>query len=141
VLLREDIAIGVCPPGQPECDVTLEMLHETPTHTPTPQTETVTPILTPTIMETLITPTATPGYPCEAVVISNTGATSLRVLRQGPGSQFALSPRILQANLDIVVKTNSLEPGRTIWYQITDLNGMILGWISSENLRLSASCP
>lgn len=101
---------------------------EMPTSKPTP-----TPQPTATVMLIPV-----PTYPCDAEILSPTGGDIVKRARAIPSSNGPLMPAV-QAG--ILVEVREKFGGSEIWYHIFDKSGREFGWLLSNYLRLSSSCP
>ena len=112
------------------------ILQPTATVTPTPPV-TFTPIPTP---QTTVTAIGVPvaDYPCEAEIISPTGAQSVNTLRAKPLLSSSLRGALTVGSIVLVIQK---AEDVLVWYRITQTDGSSLGWIPAENLILSPNCP
>ncbi len=82
------------------------------------------------------------GYPCEAtVVIRGSDATSI-------GGQVYSQPRLSSTPLSMQLSLGQVftvrrdqNSGGTMWYQIGNTSGGIIGWMTGQYLALSSACP
>lgn len=102
--------------------------------TPTP-TATATPTPQPTATAT---PTPAPNYPCDAEILPSTGGDIINRVRAIPSSN---GPRLPAIQVGTLVEVRGKFGESEIWYHIFDKNGREFGWLLSNYLRLSSSCP
>ena len=113
---------------------------EPPTSTPT-ATFTATPVasLTPTPQPTATaTPTPAPTYPCDAEISAPTEVTIVNLVRAFPSGN---APVIADIQVGTIVEVRRKSGESEVWYHIFDKNGQEFGWLLSNYLRLSPSCP
>ncbi len=145
-----------CPVPPPSAEMTTRAttpaLTSTPTFTPiythtaadTPIPEpTQTSISRPAGTASLPPPTLeSRSYPCEAQIISSSpSATMFNVVRAVPSSSARVVRSIQQGTAILVLERVVEASGNTILYRIADVRGSSLGWITSEYVVLSGSCP
>ena len=110
--------------------------------TPIPAaTATLTPAMV--IPEPTIIPSFTPQsvFPCEAKVISSTGAAMISryVIRKGPSENTAAGNQDIKVGTSVLVM--QVVNNHKLWYEIWLDDTAPIGWLTSEYLKLSSSCP
>lgn len=99
------------------------------------------PLVSPSVVMqpiTTVTPTPATTYPCDAEILPSTGGDIVKRVRAIPSSNGPLMPAI-QAGTLVEVREKFGES--EIWYHIFDKSGREFGWLLSNYLRLSSSCP
>ena len=79
------------------------------------------------------------GYPCPGTVIYTVGGR-LDQVRTMPSKEAVFLPKQVQQSEVVEIQRSLLVEGRT-WYQIVYQNGTLLGWILSDFIIPSSSCP
>ena len=77
------------------------------------------------------------GYSCQAEVVSSRGANLVTTVREFPGASQAGEPISVGTKLLITSAYGNYDR----WYQIQNLDGVVLGWIPKANIQLSTTCP
>jgi hypothetical protein len=102
------------------------------------------PILTSTVpstsTSTIAVITSTPGYPCEAVIVSGgRNVTALYEVRTKPELTAPLRYRV-DVGQSIVILKSEFDQLSNKWYQIENSNRE-RGWILSQYISLGTTCP
>lgn len=118
-----------------------------PSDTPVPPTSTPQPSATAVLSTATPQPSATPviatpasakSYPCEGTIVFDTGGL-LNQVKVSPDINSPSKPAVQQGS-KVVIKTKQINSGIT-WYQIEYANPSQTGWITSQYVNLSSSCP
>jgi hypothetical protein len=85
--------------------------------------------------------TATQGYPCEGQIISRIPETTmLNVVRLSP-STSAPSNDPIQQSTKIIILERLQKTLTEMWYRTANMESKSIGWILSQYVVLSKSCP
>jgi len=80
------------------------------------------------------------GYPCPGVIVSTSGGTILNIVHSEPYAQAARISSI-RVGTNVIVVDDEQQRSGDIWYRIENTNGQSIGWVLSNNLSRSDSCP
>ena len=80
------------------------------------------------------------GYPCEGIIVSPRGTTTLNVVRLAPSTNAQLVANVHKDDVVFLTTTPTNNEG-TRWLKISNSSGEVLGWIPDEYVDPGSSCP